>query len=111
MKKIGLAGVFVGTIISGLALWCFSYPKYVYKKLFERSYVDYAKETIGYILLFVTIAAITYYISTLINFSNIYLEFIVNCLISVIIPNLILLIVFFNNGNFKYYLNLVKKKL
>lgn len=111
VKKIGLAGVFVGTIISGLALWCFSYPKYVYKKLFERSYVDYAKETIGYILLFVTIAAITYYISTLINFSNIYLEFIVNCLISVIIPNLILLIVFFNNGNFKYYLNLVKKKL
>lgn len=111
VKKIGLAGVFIGTIISGLALWCFSYPKYVYKKLFERSYLDYAKETVGYILLFIIIATFTYYISTLINFSNIYLEFITNCLISLIIPNLILVIVFIKNDNFKYYLDLVKRKI
>lgn len=111
VNKIGLAGVFIGTIASGLALWCFSYPKYVYKKLFERSYLDYAKETVSYILLFIIIATFTYYISTLINFSNIYLEFITNCLISLIIPNLILVIVFIKNDNFKYYLDLVKRKI
>ena len=111
VNKIGLAGVFIGTIASGLALWCFSYPKYVYKKLFERSYLDYAKETVSYILLFIIIATFTYYISTLINFSNIYLEFITNCLISLIISNLILVIVFIKNDNFKYYLDLVKRKI
>ena len=70
-KSFGLAGVFMGTVISGLALWCYSYPKYVYKKLFDRSYIDYAKETIGYIVLFVLIASGTYYLSTIIDFSNI----------------------------------------
>ena len=107
-KLFGLAGVFMGTIISGFALWCFSYPKYVYKKLFNRKYSDYAKETIGYILLFVLIASGTYYLSTLINFSNIYLEFISNVVIALVIPNLIMLLIFCRTDNFKYYLNLIK---
>ena len=36
VKKFGLMGVFMGTIASGLVLWCYSYPKYVYNKLFGR---------------------------------------------------------------------------
>lgn len=107
-KLFGLAGVFMGTIISGLALWCYSYPKYVYKKLFDRSYINYAKETIGYIILFILIASGTYYLSTIINFSNIYLEFISNVIISLIVPNILLLIIFFKTDNFKYYLNLLQ---
>ena len=107
-KLFGLAGVFMGTVISGLALWCYSYPKYVYKKLFNRSYIEYAKETIGYIILFVLIASGTYCLSTIINFSNIYLEFISNAMISLIIPNALLFIIFFKTDNFKYYSNLLK---
>lgn len=107
-KSFGLAGVFMGTIISGLALWCYSYPKYVYKKLFDRSYINYVKETIGYIILFILIASGTYYLSTIINFSNIYLEFISNVIISLIVPNILLLIIFFKTDNFKYYSNLLK---
>ena len=107
-KLFGLAGVFMGTIISGLALWCYSYPKYVYKKLFDRSYINYAKETIEYIILFILIASGTYYLSTIINFSNIYLEFISNVIISLIVPNILLLIIFFKTDNFKYYLNLLQ---
>ena len=52
LKIFGLAGVFMGTIISGLALWCYSFPKFVYKKLLRRKYKDYIKETFGYIALF-----------------------------------------------------------
>ena len=107
-KLFGLAGVFMGTVISGLALWCYSYPKYVYKKLFDRNYIEYAKETIGYIILFVLIASGTYYLSTIINFSNIYLEFISNVIISLIVPNILLFIIFFKTDNFKYYSNLLK---
>lgn len=107
-KWYGLAGVFIGTVISDLALWCYSYPKYVYKKLFDRNYIEYAKETIGYIILFVLIASGTYYLSTIINFSNIYLEFISNVIISLIVPNALLFIIFFKTDNFKYYSNLLK---
>ena len=104
----GLAGVFMGTFISGLALWCFSYPKYVYKKLFNRSYLNYAKETMGYILIFGMLAFITCYVSLLINFNNVYLQLFADFIIAFTIPNLILLIIFFRTENFKYYLNLLK---
>ena len=39
VKKFGLMGVFMGTIASGLVLWCYSYPKYVYNKLFGRKFL------------------------------------------------------------------------
>lgn len=45
---IGIEGVFVGTFASSLVLWLYSYPKYVYKKLFERSYLQYFCELLGY---------------------------------------------------------------
>lgn len=110
VKYFGLAGVFMGTIVSSLILWCFSYPKYVYKKLFSRSYIDYMKETIGYVFLFLILSNFTYYISTLVNFENIYFEFLSNILISLVIPNVILTLLFFKTDNFKYYLKLIKRK-
>ena len=109
LKIFGLAGVFMGTIISGLALWCYSYPKYVYKKLFNRSYIDYTKETLGYIILFILLATLTYEISTLFIVSNTYLQVLINTLIAIIIPNIILLILFRKTDNFQYFLELIKK--
>lgn len=111
VKILGLGGVILGTIASGLVIWCYSYPKYVYKKLFNRSYLNYSKETLGYLALFVILTICTYYLSTLIIFSNVWLEFISNILIALIVPNIILLLIFAKNENFKYYLNLIKEKI
>ena len=108
LKIFGLAGVFMGTILSGLSLWCFSYPKYIYKNLFKRSYFDYTKETLGYILVFVILASGTYYISTLIVFDNIWLKLLSNTLISLILPNIILIIIYRKTDNFIYFKDLVK---
>lgn len=108
LKYFGLAGIFMGTIISSLALYCISYPKYVYKKLFNRSYLNYTKETLGYLSIFLVLAVITYKISRLIVINNAFLSLIINCLIAVVIPNLVLLIIFWHTDNFKYYLNLLK---
>ena len=108
VKLLGLKGVFIGTIISGLWLWCYSYPKYVYKPLFERRYRNYFLETIGYILLFVIITTVSYLLSGLFTFNNVYASFIINTLISLTIPNIILLILFYKSENFKYILSLIK---
>ena len=108
LKYFGLAGIFMGTIISSLALYCISYPKYVYKKLFNRSYLNYTKETLGYLSIFLVLAVITYKISRLIVINNAFLSLIINCLIAVVITNLVLLIIFWHTDNFKYYLNLLK---
>ena len=109
-KIFGLAGVFIGTIVSGLALWCYSYPKFVYVKLFGRDYASYIKETIGYLFLFLGTSFITYLISLSIAFTNVYLEFFSNVFISLIVPNIILLVIFFKTYCFKYYYNLILKR-
>lgn len=111
LKIFGLAGVFMGTIISGLVLWCYSYPKFVYKKLFNRSYLDYIKETGGYLLLFIVLAIITFSISKLIIFNNVWLQFISNILISLLIPNILLFIIFRKTDNFKYLLAMIQKMI
>ena len=107
----GLAGVFIGTVISGLVLWLYSYPKYVYKKLFNRKYINYFIETIGYIVLFIIIALITFFLAKNINFDNLLIELLVNIILSIVIPNVILIILFFKNDNFKYYKNLIRRNL
>lgn len=106
----GLAGVFMGTIISGLVLWCFSYPKYVYKKLFKKTYLSYAKETVGYIILFILISIITYSVSNIFTFSNNYICLLNNILICLIVPNLLIITIFRKTDNFKYFINILKRK-
>lgn len=108
LKIFGLAGVFMGTIVSGLILWVYSYPKFVYKKLFNRSYIDYAKETLGYIVLFLIISFLSIIISSVFNFDNLYLQILINVIISIIVPNFIIMIFFSKTDNFKYSIDLLK---
>ena len=109
VKKFGLMGVFMGTIASGLVLWCYSYPKYVYNKLFGRKISDYMKETIYYFIIFILIAGFTYSLAILISFDNVYLQFISNVLIALIVPNVIMLLLFSKDENFKYFINMIKR--
>ena len=108
VKKFGLMGVFMGTIGSGLVLWCYSYPKYVYNKLFGRKIADYIKETIYYFIIFILIAGFTYSLAILISFDNVYLQFISNVLIALIVPNVIMLLLFSKDESFKYFINMLK---
>ena len=105
VKMLGLVGVFIGTLISSLVLWIYSYPKYVYKKLFNRTYINYIKETGGYLILFIFICSISY----LMSINIIHCKLIINIIISMIIPHIILLIIFKNSNEFKYYINYLKK--
>lgn len=103
-----LAGVFMGTIISSLVLWGYSYPKYVYKKLFGRSYLAYFKETTFYLVLFTITLYISYNLKNLINIENMYLSLFNNVMISILVPNIIMLLLFYKSDNFKYYINMLK---
>lgn len=111
VKLIGLAGVFIGTIVSGLSYWCYSYPKYVYKNLFDRSYLDYFKETFGYIGLFLIIASLTFYVSTLIVVKNALLQVVVNTILCLVLPNILICLLFFKTEEFKYIISIFKKIL
>lgn len=111
LKLFGLVGVFIGTIFSGLALWLYSYPKFVYKNLFGRKYKDYFKETFGYIFLFFIICFIVYSITSKVNLNNLILQILLNLIICIIVPNFILVVIFRKSSNFKYFMTLLNKIL
>lgn len=109
LKIVGLPGVFLGTIVSGLCLWCYSYPKFVYKKLFNKNYKAYISETIGYIFLFCVILSTTYFITNISSYSNVLIELVLKSIICLIIPNIIIVICFYKTDNLRYYAKLIKK--
>jgi O-antigen/teichoic acid export membrane protein len=102
VKLFGLVGVFIGTLISQMVLWLYSYPKYIYINLFKRNYYCYVKETIINFLTFVIIMVITYSISKIFVFDVVFLELIKNVICSIVIPNFILFILFFKCDEFKF---------
>lgn len=109
IKFFGLAGVFLGTVLSNLLLHLYSYPKYVIKGLFNEKKSEYFKSIINYFLLFVVSAILTYTISILLKVDNLFLQMVINILISLIIPNLIYYLIFKNTDEFKYLKNLLNK--
>ena len=114
VKLIGLPGVFIGTFISGLALYCFSYPKFVYKKLFKRSYRCYTIETLGLALIATIIITASFlttrFLAGLSNLDGIGL-LIFNIVMVFVIPNALIVLIFVKNQNFQYCTDLLKKVL
>lgn len=115
LKPFGLAGVFMGTIISSMALWCYTYPKFVYRKILGGTYSEFVKENIKYFFLFVVIAVLTYTLASIIKISNLWMKVICNGIICLIVPNLILFAIYRKTEKFDYFKKLIvdtlKKKL
>ncbi len=109
VKLIGLPGIFIGTIISELYWWLYSYPVLIYKNLFNKKYSSYFLETLGYLLCFLIILFLTKFISNQFITNLEVIKFITNVLISIIVPNVLLILIFMKNSNFKYFLEMIKK--
>lgn len=109
LKFFGLAGVFMGTIMSSLLLHLYSYPKYVFKPLFNQRRKDYFQAIVKYFAIFVVVAILTYGVCSLITISNMFLKVVVNIVISLLIPNFIYFILFRHDEEFIYFKNLYKK--
>ena len=105
----GLAGVFIGTIVSTFVLFFYGYPKYTYKPLFQRTYIQYLKDYLPYIVVAIVSTVITYFVIYNINLENMYLQILVNILIICVIPNLIHLIAFCKSEELKFYKEIIKQ--
>ncbi|MBO4245340.1 MAG: hypothetical protein J5892_01215 [Bacilli bacterium] len=103
LKIFGLIGVFMGTFISHLVVWFYSYPVFIYHKLFNRSIKKYYGEVLLNLGVFLIVIGITYLI-------NLYtINIITTIIISFLIPNLLLIIIYNRSSEFKYYLQLLLK--
>lgn len=108
LQYFGLAGVFMGTICSNLVIHLFSYPKYVYTKLFKRRYQDYYVEFVKYLVLVTVAGLITYITSRAITINNVLINFIINVGLSTIIPSIIYYFIYHKSREFVYFKNLIK---
>ena len=111
LKFFGLAGVFMGTILSSFVLHFYSYPKYVYKRLFSKSYLSYLMYFFKKFIIMIITLVITYIISRLFIVNNNLLQLLINIVICVVVPNLLFIVIYKDKKEFKYFKDLVKKRL
>ena len=107
-QSMGVFGVILATVISRLFVTGLYDPIIVFKYGFKKSSKWYFITYFKYFLLFNVISIILIYISTYFEINN-YLLWIVAGIISSIVINLILLILFFKDNNFKFYLEKIRK--
>lgn len=106
-KLFGLIGILIGTVISNLFLFIYSYPKYVYNKLFDSNIIIYYKDFIRESLLFFGCFFIIIVISNFLVIGNLFILLVIEIIIGILIPTIVILLVFKNDENFKYYFNLI----
>ena len=107
-KFIGISGVILGTAISYLYLIFYSYPKYIFKKIFDRPISEYYKEKICFILIMIVTSLTNYFICSFINFGNI-LNLVFCIIMSFIITGISIITIFRNTREWKYFKDLVYK--
>ncbi len=105
----GLLGVFLGTTLSHLILFIYSYPKYVYKKLFNRSKKEYIANVIKEAIIAVFIVGVSNIAIINLNIENIYLNLMIIMLISIVLPLIFITILYFRSNEFEFFKNMIKQ--
>lgn len=108
-KIFGLAGVFMGTIVSSLPLFLYSYPVYVFQRLFNKKYLEFILIHLKYLFISFIAVTLTYLCVDAISISNIFLNFIVKMITVIVLINIINLIFYFKTNEFKYYMSIINK--
>ena len=108
VKRIGITGVFVGTLVSNFTVIFWTKPYVVYKYVFGKPLINYFIMYFKYLLIGVIALFISDYITSLVKYDLSIISFIINCLINIIFINCIYIIIFFKTNEFKYYLELLK---
>ena len=108
-KIMGVSGVILGTAISYLFLIIYSYPKYIYKPIFHKSYQEYYGENVKYFVYIVIATVLSAVICNAITIGNSLWEFICNGIIAVGIAVILFIILFGRSKEFRYYIEMLKE--
>ncbi|MDU4323849.1 hypothetical protein [uncultured Clostridium sp.] len=101
VKLLGISGIFIGTIISTLAVPFWLTPKIVYKKVFNLSCINYFKDYFIYAVVSLITCITTNFICSFTNNIGI-VGLISKMIICTILPNLIYIIIFHKKDEFLY---------
>jgi len=107
VNKIGISGIFIGTTISTITTCFWIEPYVLYKHGFHSSPKLYFIKYISDTVLMIIAGYITWKVTSTISDVGV-LSFIYKMLVCLIVPNLLFLIIFWKNNEFKYLLSILK---
>lgn len=105
-KWIGLIGVLLGTTITRVITNVWYDPLIIFKYGFKKSVIPYYFKYISYFIMLIGIGVSTLAISGLIT-GNGVIAFIGKMLICGIVPNILVILIYFRKNEFKYLYNIV----
>lgn len=101
IKKIGLPGVYVGTIVQGLISTIIK-PIIVYRDLFKVKPSLYFRQGLGNLLVTILAGAISYIICNIWLAESTILNFMIRMIVVLVIPNLTFMLVYSRTKEFAY---------
>lgn len=101
VKRIGIIGVLLGTLISNLLSFMWYDPYIIHRKVFKKNVWKYYLKNIWYFLFFIILGLICDFICDFIVIDTI-MKFIICGLICAFLPILVIFIVYFKSDYFKY---------
>lgn len=106
---MGVAGVFLGTIIGSLLTADWYRPIVIYRHVLHTPVKKYFRKYSVYVILGVTLISFSYFVCKLINTPYTVLTFIIKCVIAVMIPLIINTLLFFRKKEFATIVSMVKR--
>ena len=110
VQKMGLAGIYIGTIVSGL-IANVTKPFIIYKVCFDKSVKEYFIETIKHLVILGIVLMVIVPFSRLILKNITILRFLLIAVVIVVVYNVLFLLVYFRTNEMKYLLNILKGKI
>lgn len=109
--KLGITGVLLGTFTSNILTNFWYEPYIIYKYKFDKKLASYYIKFFKYLIITLVTGAICYLITSIKFTNNIFIEFIIDLIISIVIVNSIFIISFYKTNEFTYFKNILYKKL
>ncbi|WP_410513563.1 hypothetical protein PaeBR_03690 [Paenibacillus sp. BR2-3] len=110
VQRIGITGVFIGSLVSALAMPFWTTPYLVYKKVFHLSVVDHYLKYAYYMLIGIGAFVATYYTSGFIHADS-FLHLVAKGLIAFTTINILYVILFHRSEEFDYLLGVARALL
>ena len=110
-QKIGMSGVILGTAISYIYLIVYSYPKYIFKQLFNENVKSYYKDNFVYFIFILLSSIVSFFIGKYISLNTLVLSILFKGILSVIVSCIIFTIIFHKTSEYDYYFQILTKIL
>lgn len=107
IKYFGITGIFMGTMISTIAIPLWNQPRLVYKNIFKKSVLKYFEKYIGYLFLTIIIGGITTFVCSKIFIENILVLLVIKGIICILFPVTIYILVLHKSKEYIELKNIV----